>query len=175
MPDASGESLCYADSMRTRAYHPSKCMRILLAESRPRVRFALRALLEEQPGLQIVGEAAHGQDLLAQIEAACPDLVLLSWGLPGQTGTDLLTVLRSVCDDLYVIVLSGRPEARQAILDAGASAFISKVEPPERLLAAIESVEHTNRKGGKKQWMPEVESCIDPEITRSLNKKGERK
>ena len=123
-------------------------MRIMLAESHPRVRFALRALLGEQPGLQIVGEANHGQDLLVQVEATCPDLVLLSWGLPGLTGADLLTVLRSVCNNLYVIVLSGRPEARQAVLDAGADAFISKVDPPERLLAAIESAEHTNRKGG---------------------------
>ena len=116
-------------------------MRILLAESRPRVRFALRALLGEQPVLQIVGEAAHDQDLLAQIEAACPDLVLLSWGLPGLAGADLLPALRSVCDEVYVIVLSGRPEARQAILDAGANAFVSKVESPERLLAAIASAQ----------------------------------
>jgi DNA-binding NarL/FixJ family response regulator len=45
-----------------------------------------------------------------------------------------------------VIVLSGRPEARQAVLDAGADAFVSKVEPPERLLAAIAAAEHSNRK-----------------------------
>jgi DNA-binding NarL/FixJ family response regulator len=122
-------------------------MRILLAESRPRVRFALRALLGDQPGLQIVGEAVHGQDLLAQIEAACPDLVLLSWGLPGPAGADLLRAVQRACDDLYVIVLSGRPEARRAILDAGANAFVSKVEPPERLLAAIASAEHSSRKG----------------------------
>jgi DNA-binding NarL/FixJ family response regulator len=122
-------------------------MRILLAESRPRVRFALRALLGDQPGLQIVGEAAYGQDLLAQIEAACPDLVLLSWGLPGLAGAELLPALWKVCEEVYVIVLSGRPEARQAILDAGANAFISKVEPPERLLAAIAFAEQTNRKG----------------------------
>jgi len=45
--------------------------------------------------------------------------------------------LRSVCDDLYVIVLSERPEAYQAILEIGANAFVSKMESPERLLAAI--------------------------------------
>jgi DNA-binding NarL/FixJ family response regulator len=123
-------------------------MRILLAESRPRVRFALRALLGELPGLQIVGEATHGQDLLVQVEASCPDLVLLSWGFPGLSGDDLLLALRGACDDLYVIVLSGRPEERQAVLDAGANAFVSKVEPPERLLAVIASAEHTNRQGG---------------------------
>jgi DNA-binding NarL/FixJ family response regulator len=105
-------------------------------------------LLEERSAFEVVGEAADVEDLLAQIEAACPDLVLLSWGLPGLAGADLLPALRSVCDDLYVIVLSGRPEARQAVLDAGANAFISKVEPPERLLAAIASAEHIHRKGG---------------------------
>ena len=123
-------------------------MRILLADHESNVRYGLRALLEERSGFEVVGEAADAEDLLAQIEAACPDLVLLSWGLPGPTGADLLPALRSACDDLYVIVLSGRPEARQVVLDAGANAFVSKVEPPERLLAAIASAEHTNRKGG---------------------------
>jgi len=123
-------------------------MRILLADHESNVRYGLRALLAERPEFEVVGEAADAEDLLAQIEADCPDLVLLSWGLPGLAGADLLPALRSVCDALYVIVLSGRPEARQAVLDAGANAFISKVEPPERLLAAIASAEHAGRKGG---------------------------
>ena len=123
-------------------------MRILLADGESNVRYGLRVLLEERPEFEVVGEAADAEELLVQIEPACPDLVLLSWGLPGLAGADLLPTLWSVCNDLYVIVLSGRPEARQAVLDAGANAFISKVEPPERLLAAIASAEHTNRKGG---------------------------
>ena len=122
-------------------------MRILLADHESNVRYGLRVLLEERPELEVVGEAADAEDLLAQIEASCPDLVLLSWGLPGLVGADLLPALRSVCDDLYVIVLSGRPEARQAILDAGANAFISKIESPEQLLAAIASAGHRHRKG----------------------------
>ena len=123
-------------------------MRILLADHESNVRYGLRVLLEERPEFEVVGEATDAEDLLAQIEAVCPDLVLLSWGLPGFAGTDLLPALWSVCDDLYVIVLSGRPEARQAILDAGANAFISKIESPEQLLAAIAAAEHTYRKGG---------------------------
>jgi DNA-binding NarL/FixJ family response regulator len=122
-------------------------MRILLADDESNVRYGLRVLLEERPEFEVVGEAADAEELFAQIDGACPDLLLLSWGLPSLAGTDLLPALWSVCDDLYVIVLSGRPEARQAILDAGANAFISKVEPPERLLAAIASAEHS-RKGG---------------------------
>jgi DNA-binding NarL/FixJ family response regulator len=85
----------------------------------------------------VVGEAADAEALLAEVEATCPDLVLLSWGLPGRAGADLLPALRRICDDVAVIVLSGRPEARQAVLDAGANAFVSKMAPPERLLAAI--------------------------------------
>ena len=122
-------------------------MRILLADGESNVRYGLRVLLEERPEFEVVGEAADAEDLLAQIEAACPDLVLLSWALPGPAGADLLPILRSVCDDVYVIVLSGRPEERQAILDAGADAFISKIESPERLLAAIASVTQSYRKG----------------------------
>ena len=122
-------------------------MRILLADHESNVRYGLRALLEERPEFEVVGEAADAEELLAQIEAACPDLVLLSWELPGRQGADLLRAVQRACDDLYVIVLSGRPEARQAILDAGANAFVSKVEPPTRLLAAIASAEHSSRKG----------------------------
>ena len=120
-------------------------MRVLLADSESNVRYGLRVLLEERSDIEVVGEAADAGDLLAQVKAACPDLALLSWGLPGLAGTDLLPALRGACDDLYVIVLSGRPEARQAVLDAGADAFVSKVEPPERLLAAIAAAEHSNR------------------------------
>jgi DNA-binding NarL/FixJ family response regulator len=116
-------------------------MRILLADGESNVRYGLRVLLEERSIFEVVGEAADAEDLLAQVKAACPDLVLLSWELPGLTGADLLPALRGACDDLYVIVLSGRPEARQAILDAGANAFVSKVEPPDRLLAAIASAQ----------------------------------
>ena len=116
-------------------------MRILLADHESNVRYGLRVLLEERLELEVVGEAADAEDLLALIETACPDLVLLSWELPGLVAADLLPILRSVCDEVHVIVLSGRPEARQAILDAGANAFVSKVESPERLLAEIASAQ----------------------------------
>ncbi len=137
-------------------------MQILLADNQPKVRFGLRVLLERQPGLKVVGEAADAEGLLAQTETLCPDLVLLGWGLPGlakadpsasrrgepvactepsrsePSGQSLLSALRRICPDVYVIALSGRPEARRAALAAGADAFVSKCDPPERLLAAIE-------------------------------------
>ncbi len=159
-------------------------MRILLADDQPKVRFALRVLLERQPGLKVVGEISNADDLLAQMEADCPDLVLLSWGLPGlakrdpsasrrsepvartepsrsePSGQGLLSALRRVCPDLRVIVLSGRTEARRAALAAGADAFVSKCDPPERLLAAIADCSARGKAGAGTSADREVERCL---------------
>ena len=85
-------------------------MRTLVADSQARVRFALCSLLEEQSGLMVVGEARDCQELLAQAEAACPDLVLIDWDLPGMAGVDLLGALFRMCPGLHVIALSSRLE-----------------------------------------------------------------
>ena len=79
--------------------------------------------------------------LLASLEADCPDLLLLGWELPGPAGADLLSAVRRTCPNLIVIALSGRAGARAAALSAGANGFASKVDPPERLLAIIRSIE----------------------------------
>ena len=63
-------------------------MQILLADNQPKVRFGLRVLLERQPGLKVVGEAADAEELLARMEADRPDLVLLGWELPGLARVD---------------------------------------------------------------------------------------
>jgi DNA-binding NarL/FixJ family response regulator len=111
-------------------------MRILLADHQARVRFALRALLDQQPGLTVVGETGEAAETLSQVAAIQPDLILLDWDLRGSV-LDLLSALHSVCPGLRVIALSARPEMRQAILTAGADAFISKTDSPERVLEAI--------------------------------------
>jgi CheY-like chemotaxis protein len=112
-------------------------VRILIADDWPNVQNALRVLLEQQPGLQVVGEVVDVGELLARIKDNCPDTVLLGWELPGRRGIDLLSTLRTACPELIVIVLSGRADARRAALAAGADAFVSKVAPPERLLSAL--------------------------------------
>jgi DNA-binding NarL/FixJ family response regulator len=113
-------------------------MRIILAENRRKVRFALRALLEQQAELNVLGEAADAQNLLAQVKEICPDVILLDWELPGMSADDLLSALRRKCPDVLVVALSGRVSARRAALAAGADAFVSKGDPPERLLSAID-------------------------------------
>lgn len=112
-------------------------MRVLLADQESKVRSALRLLLKQEAGLNVMGEAAKAEDLLAQMETSCPDLVLLDWELPGLRTSRMLPALRERCPKVRVIILSARPEARGAALAAGADTFVSKGDPPERLLAAV--------------------------------------
>jgi DNA-binding NarL/FixJ family response regulator len=121
-------------------------VRVLIADDQPQVRSALRLLLGQEPGVTVVGEAEDAEQALKLATGGQPDLVLLDWELPGQpaadasagTGQHLLPALRARRPCLKVVALSGRPEARQAALAAGADAFVSKGDPPEQLLAALE-------------------------------------
>ncbi|MBN1872838.1 MAG: response regulator transcription factor [Anaerolineae bacterium] len=116
-------------------------MRILLADDQAIVLSALRALLDLEMGMEVVGEATDAEALLAQMRILHPDLLLLDWTLPGLGAMGSVAALRQVHPALQIIVISGLPEARHSALDAGADAFFSKVEPPERLLAAIDGCE----------------------------------
>jgi DNA-binding NarL/FixJ family response regulator len=114
-------------------------MRIILADNRRKVRFALRTLLTQQADLEIGGEASDAQDLLSLLETTCPDTILLDWELPGMDIIELLAALRRLCPGVPVLALSGRVQARRAAMDAGVDAFVSKGDPPERLLSALRS------------------------------------
>ena len=113
-------------------------MRILIADDQDRVRFALRVLLMQQPGLQVVGEASDGEALLAQARAIAADLILVDWELPRLAEAGGLPALRRSLPDLQVVVLSSRPGVRQAALAVGGDAFVSMSDPPERLLTVIQ-------------------------------------
>jgi DNA-binding NarL/FixJ family response regulator len=115
-------------------------MRVLLADDQAQVRSALQTLLKQERGVSVVGEASEARDLLTQIGATHPDLVLLDWELPGLPAIGSLPALRMICPTLLVIALSGRPEVRQEALAAGVDAFVSKIDPPERLLAALHAI-----------------------------------
>ncbi|MCL4535543.1 MAG: response regulator transcription factor [Bacteroidetes bacterium] len=124
-------------------------MRILLADDQPEVRSALRLLLEQEAGLEVVAEAGEAACMLALLEAVHPDLLLLDWELPGldaslsrvRTRRAMLSSLRALCPGLSVVTLSGRPEVRRAALAAGADAFVSKGDPPEHLLATLRGID----------------------------------
>lgn len=116
-------------------------MRVLLADDQAALRSAVRLLLEHEPGVTIVAEAPDASTLLADALHLRPDLVLLDWELPGLDGfssaRSVLESLYTSCPRLHVIVLSGRPEAERLALASGATTFVSKADPPERLLDAL--------------------------------------
>ena len=100
-------------------------MHVLLADNQPKVRIALRTLLERKLGFQVVAEAINTTELWQQVEKACPDLLFLDWELAGPRVRDLLSRLHTVCPGLRVIALSSRPEVRQFALEARVDAFVS--------------------------------------------------
>jgi len=125
------------------------CMkRVYLADAQTEERSALRLMLLDLD-LQVVGEAADWPTALAQAPATRPDMVVVDWelvangsgaahvgSLPGSEGTSgqALAELRLACPSALVIVLISHLDARQqAALSAGADAFISKSEMPDRV------------------------------------------
>ncbi len=125
-------------------------LRVLLADDQSWLRSAMRLLLEQDPEIEIIGEAAEVRTLLATVFTAQPDLVLLDWELPGLADADMgpkvLHTLHKLVPHIRVIALSGLPNAGEQALAAGAEFFVSKADPPEALLAALQAVKTTIQK-----------------------------
>ncbi|MET0854015.1 MAG: response regulator transcription factor [Microterricola sp.] len=116
-------------------------IRIALADDEAMVRAGLRLLLEHQPDLAVVGEAADGVDAVAMVRRTVPDVVLLDIRMPRQDG---LAAARQIMAEgaTRVIMLTtfDDDENLAAALRAGVSGFLLKVAPPEQLLAAVRNV-----------------------------------
>jgi DNA-binding NarL/FixJ family response regulator len=125
-------------------YHKTMT-RVYLADAQPEERSALRLLLLDL-AMEVVGEASDWPTTLAHAPTSSLDMLLVDWDLlPEDLGVQSLAELRQACPDAIVVVLISHLDARhQAALSAGADAFISKGETPERvaerLRAAAESV-----------------------------------
>ena len=117
--------------------NPSHPARIVIADGQAPTRVALRLLLQEEPGLEIVGEAADDREVLALLAHTWPDILILDWELPGQPQTRMIPALRALDHGMRIIALSGRPESEAAARDAGVDGFVSKGQPPQTLVAAI--------------------------------------
>lgn len=127
--DVAGEPSLYDESM-TRVY---------LADSQREERSALRLMLLDLR-MEVVGEAADWPSTLAQAPACRTDMLLVDWDLLPSAPGAALEDLRKACPAALVIVLISHLDARQqAALSAGADAFISKGETPERVAERLQS------------------------------------
>ena len=116
---------------------PGGKTRVLIADRAPHIRSALGLVLRQTTDVMVIGEAADAEQAINLARAGRPDLVLLEWELPGQNGGSVVADLKAGRPGLMVVAVSARSEARVAALAAGADGFISKLDPPERLLAAM--------------------------------------
>jgi len=112
-------------------------MKLFLADGAASTRFALSALLQQQTGWKVVGEVSSVDQLLSEIGSVNPDVLLIEWNLAGGRGEDMIPVIKERFPEVTVIVLSGRPELRGKACSVGADAFVSKTEPPEKLLGVL--------------------------------------
>ena len=113
--------------------------RVYLADALPDERSALRLLLLDLK-MDVVGEGADWATVMAQAPTLRTDILLVDWDLLPEDSGAALGGLRRACPAALVIVLISHLDARhQAALSAGADAFISKSETPERLADHLRS------------------------------------
>src|SRR5579884_1600345 len=100
---------------------PAK-IRILIADDHPIFRAGLRALLEAQPDMQVIGEAGNGQEAVARARQLQPDVVLLDLSMPGMDGLQALRRMQAegVNSRVLVVTMHAENEYLLQVLDYGA-------------------------------------------------------
>lgn len=128
--DVVGEFVSYDDDM-TRVY---------IADAKTEERSALRLVLQDL-NMEIAGEAADWATTLVLVPVSRTDMLLIDWDLLPNSPSESLNILRKACPAAMIIILISHLDARQqAALSAGADAFISKGESPERVAERLRSV-----------------------------------
>lgn len=115
-------------------------IRVLIADDHPVVRAGLRALLDAEEDLEVVGEAATPADAVALAETLAPELVLMDLQFGQETtGADATRRIRSLDAAPYVLVLTNYDSDGDILgaVEAGASGYLLKDAPPHELVAAV--------------------------------------
>lgn len=117
-------------------------LRIVLADDHAIVRQGLRLLIDSQPEMTVIGEAADGNAVLEQARALKPDLVLMDISMPGMNGLVATRLLKQLQPGVVIIALTRHDEEThlEELLRAGASGYVLKQSPPPELLRAIRAV-----------------------------------
>ena len=116
---------------------------VLLADDHKLLRSGLKLLLQRNPDLLVVGEAAYGEETLRLFGQLEPDILLLDLSMPNMDGMECLREIKSRRPDAKVIVLTMHEDEnyiRQA-MQAGASAYVQKSAADTDLFKAIEAVQ----------------------------------
>lgn len=117
-------------------------IRVLVADDQALVRGALAAMLDLETDLEVVAQAASGQEALDEGLRTRPDVALLDVQMPGLDGLGAAELLRERLPECRVVMCTtfGRPGYLTRALAAGASGFVVKDAPPEHLVDAVRRV-----------------------------------
>jgi DNA-binding NarL/FixJ family response regulator len=117
-------------------------IRILLVDDQSLIRQGLRALLELEPDLEVVGEAENGQSAIALVETLNPDVLLLDIRMPVMDGVAVTREIGQRFTDTKVLVLTTFDDEQYVAqaLHYGAKGYLLKDTPSEELAAAIRAV-----------------------------------
>ena len=128
--DAAGECLLYDEYMT----------RVFISDAKPEERAALRIVLLDL-NMEVAGEATDWPTTLVQVPINRIDMLVIDWDLlPNPPGTGLDELRRACPAALVVVLISYLSAFQQAALSAGADAFISKSELPERVAERLRDV-----------------------------------
>ena len=116
-------------------------MRVYVCDDSPEHRALMRAVLDGEPGLEVVGEASEGRSCLCDLDATPADVLVLDLRMPGMDGWEALERLRDRDDAPRVLVMSSSPEheVEARVREAGAD-FLRKGASPEAVRQAIRRV-----------------------------------
>ena len=112
--------------------------RVLIVDDQRPTRQGLKAVLTLSPQVEVIGEAADGQESVDLVAEHHPDVVLMDVQMPVMDGLEATRHIKSRWPEVRVVVLTMHPNYRAKALAAGADAFLIKGCPSEMLRAAIE-------------------------------------
>lgn len=117
-------------------------IRVVVVDDHNLLRAGLRKILAQDPGIEVVAEAANGEEALALLGRVPADVVLLDLHMPGLGGLETVRRLRRRCPGVRIIVLSVSYQEPylSAVLEAGAHGFLSKDCAVDEVVGAVHAV-----------------------------------
>lgn len=117
-------------------------LRILLAEDHRILREGLKRLIDEQPNMEVVGEADNGIAAWQKAKELEPDIVLMDITMPRLNGAEATIKIRELCPNVKIVALTGHRASGylHEVLKAGAAGFVLKQAAVDELIDAIQTV-----------------------------------